>query len=263
MHSDQYILRSRDGGVLTLTLNRPDVLNSCNRGMVNELRQAIVAAGQDDNVRAILLTGAGRAFCAGQDLSEAAPAGGSPAPELSEIVAGYNELILAMRGIAKPIVAAVNGVAAGAGANIALACDFVLAAETASFIQAFIKIGLIPDNGGTYFLPRLVGLPRATAMAMLGDRISAQQAKDWGMIFDCVPPGALMEEAGGVARRLSVQPTRALGLIKRAFNVTYDHDLAAQLAGEAQWQAEAGRTADYREGVRAFQEKRSPNFTGQ
>jgi len=249
--------------MVVLTMNRPDVLNSCNREMVAELRRAFSGAASDASVRAVLLTGAGRAFCAGQDLAEAAPPDGSTPPDFRQIVEGYNELVLAVRRLEKPVVAAVNGVAAGAGANLALACDIVIAADTASFIQAFVKIGLIPDTGGTYFLPRLVGMARATAMAMLGDRISAQQAKDYGLIYDVVPSPALMEEAGGIARRLASQPTRALGLIKRALNATFDNPLAAQLASEARWQAEAARTADYREGVKAFQEKRTPRFAGE
>jgi 2-(1,2-epoxy-1,2-dihydrophenyl)acetyl-CoA isomerase len=259
---NRFILRSVDAGVLTLTLNRPDVLNSCNRGMVTELRQAFEGAGTDATVRAVLLTGAGRAFCAGQDLTEAVPAPGKPAPDIGDIVTGYNGLILAMRRLEKPVVAAVNGVAAGAGANIALAADFVIASTEASFIQAFVKIGLIPDNGGTFFLPRLVGLARATSLAMLGGKVPAQQAKDWGMIHDVAPAESLMEAAGAFARQLAGQPTRALGLIKRAFNSSLGNDLEAQLAVEAKLQREAGRTADHMEGVRAFQEKRAPSYTG-
>ncbi|MFI5249709.1 MAG: enoyl-CoA hydratase-related protein [Gemmatimonadales bacterium] len=259
---NQFILRSVDAGVLTLTMNRPDVLNSCNRGMVTELRQAFEGAGTDAAVRAVLLTGAGRAFCAGQDLAEAVPPPGKPAPDIGDVVVAYNGLILAMRRLEKPVVAAVNGVAAGAGANIALAADFVIASAEASFIQAFVKIGLIPDNGGTFFLPRLVGLARATSLAMLGGKVAAQQAKDWGMIHDVAPAEGLMEAAAAFARQLAAQPTRALGLIKRAFNASLGNDLEAQLAVEAKLQREAGRTADYTEGVRAFQEKRAPSYTG-
>jgi 2-(1,2-epoxy-1,2-dihydrophenyl)acetyl-CoA isomerase len=213
-------------------------------------------------VRAVLLTGAGRAFCAGQDLAEAVPPPGKPAPDIGDVVVAYNGLILAMRRLEKPVVAAVNGVAAGAGANIALAADFVIASAEASFIQAFVKIGLIPDNGGTFFLPRLVGLARATSLAMLGGKVAAQQAKDWGMIHDVAPAEGLMEAAAAFARQLAAQPTRALGLIKRAFNASLGNDLEAQLAVEAKLQREAGRTADYTEGVRAFQEKRAPSYTG-
>lgn len=259
---DQFILRSTDAGVLTITMNRPQVLNSCNRQMVAELRDALAAADANASVRAVLLTGAGRAFCAGQDLAEAVPPDGSPAPDLADIVRGYNALILAIRQLEKPIVAAVNGVAAGAGANIALACDLVVAAENASFIQSFVKIGLVPDNGGTFFLPRLIGLARAASLMMLGGKLTAQQAKDWGMIHDVAPSDSLMDAAGRLARDLATQPTRALGLIKRALNASLSNDLDAQLTLEADLQREAGATADYREGVRAFQEKRSPTFGG-
>lgn len=260
--SDRYVLREVSNGVLTVTMNRPDVLNSCNRAMVAELHRAFVSAAEDDAVRAVVLTATGRAFCAGQDLAEAVPSDGSAPPDLGSIVEGYNALVLAIRRLEKPVIAAVNGVAAGAGANVALACDLVIAAENATFIQAFVKIGLIPDSGGTYVLPRLVGLARATAISMLGERLTAQQAKDWGLIHEVVLPGALVEVSGDLARRLAQQPTRALGLIKRAINASFANDLEAQLALEATLQREAGKTADYREGVRAFQEKRPPSFVG-
>ena len=260
--SDQYIRRDLDRGVLRVTMNRPDVLNSCNREMVRELRDAFEAAGRQTEVRAVLLTGEGRAFCAGQDLAEAVPPNGAPAPEIGGIVAGYNELIRAMRRLEKPVVGAVNGVAAGAGANIALACDIVIAADTASFLQAFVKIGLIPDNGGTFFLPRLVGMARAASHMMLGEKLTAQQALDWGMIYRMVPHAALHDAATALAADLASQPTRGLGLIKRALNASLANDLDAQLDLEAQLQSEAGRTADYVEGVRAFQEKRKPSFAG-
>ena len=258
----RFILSETRDGVLTLTFNRPEVLNSFHQPMTAELAAAVTAAGPDDAVRAVVLTGAGRAFCAGQDLAEAVPPEGQPMPDIGDIVEGYNALILAMRRLEKPIVAAVNGVAAGAGANIALACDFVIAAENASFIQAFAKIGLIPDNGGTFFLPRLVGMARATQLAMLADRLSAQQALDWGMIYRVVLPGELATNAHEFARMLATQPTRGLGLIKRALNAAWDNDLAAQLQLEADLQREAGRTADYLEGVRAFQQKRAAKFVG-
>ena len=257
----EHILRSDAAGVLTLTLNRPAVLNSCNRRMVAELTDAFDDAARDGEVRAVLLTGAGRAFCAGQDLAEAVPVD-APVPDIGDIVEGYNGLVLAVRRLEKPVVAAVNGAAAGAGASLALACDIVLAADTASFIQAFIKIGLIPDTGGTFFLPRLVGLARAAALMMLGSKVTAQQAQDWGMINEVVPAAALMETANGLARNLAAQPTRGLGLIKRALNASLTNDLAQQLDVEATLQREAGWTADYKEGVRAFQEKRPANFLG-
>jgi 2-(1,2-epoxy-1,2-dihydrophenyl)acetyl-CoA isomerase len=259
---DRYVTRNLSGAVLTVTLNRPEVLNSCNQPMVAELASAFGDAATDERVRAVLVTGAGRAFCAGQDLAEAAPPDGSPPPDFGRVVEGYNALILAIRQLEKPVIAAVNGVAAGAGANIALACDIVIAADTASFIQAFIKIGLIPDNGGTFFLPRLIGSARATAAAMLGGKVTAERAKDWGMIHDVEPAATLMDAASALARRLADQPTRGLGLIKRALNASLTNDLVSQLALEAELQREAARTADYREGVRAFQEKRAPNFLG-
>jgi 2-(1,2-epoxy-1,2-dihydrophenyl)acetyl-CoA isomerase len=256
------VLSETRDGVLTLTFNRPDVLNSFNQAMTAEAAAAFDAAAHDDAARAVVITGAGRAFCAGQDLAEAVPAEGTPMPDIGDIVEGYNALILAMRRLEKPVVAAVNGVAAGAGANIALACDFVIAAENASFIQAFSKIGLIPDNGGTFFLPRLVGMARATQLAMLADKLTAQQALEWGMIYRVVPSGDVQTNAFEFARMLATQPTRGLGLIKRALNAAWENDLAAQLALEAELQREAGRTADYLEGVRAFQQKRAPKFVG-
>ena len=260
--TEQSVLRGVSDGVLTLTMNRPEVLNSCNRPMVAALRDGFAAAAADDGVRAVLLTGAGRAFCAGQDLAEVVPPDGGPAPDIGDVVGGYNALILAMRNLEKPVVCAVNGVAAGAGANIALACDLVVAAETASFIQAFAKIGLIPDNGGTFFLPRLVGMARATSLTMLGDRVTATQAEQMGMIYRSVPAASLMDTATELARHLATQPTRGLGLIKRALNASLSNDLAAQLDVEEELQREAGQTADYLEGVRAFQQKRAARFVG-
>jgi 2-(1,2-epoxy-1,2-dihydrophenyl)acetyl-CoA isomerase len=256
------VLSERDGGVALLTLNRPEVLNSFNRKMAVELREAVDAAASDSSIRAILLTGAGRAFCAGQDLSEATPAAGS-SPDLSEIVReSYNPVIRAIRKIEKPVVCAVNGVAAGAGANLALACDIVLASSSASFIQSFAKVGLIPDSGGTFILPRLVGLARATAMTMLGEKIPAAQALEFGMIYKVCEPADLPAAALSVARTLSDLPTRALGLTKRGFNESFANDLDAQLDTEEELQGIAGRTSDFREGVAAFLEKRKPNFTG-
>lgn len=260
--TDSPLLRQQSDGVLTLTLNRPDVLNSCNAAMVAELRGAFADAAGDDAVRAVLLTGAGRAFCAGQDLAEAVPPGAEVLPDIGDIVAGYNVLILAMRALEKPVVCAVNGVAAGAGANIALACDLVIAAENASFLQAFAKIGLIPDNGGTFFLPRLVGMAQATRLTMLAEKVTAAEALQLGMIYRVVPQAELMTAAGDLARHLATQPTRALGLIKRALNASLTNALDAQLDVEMTLQREAGGTFDYREGVRAFQEKRAPGFRG-
>jgi 2-(1,2-epoxy-1,2-dihydrophenyl)acetyl-CoA isomerase len=258
----QHILRNVEAQVLTVTMNRPEVLNSCNRRMAGELRDAFESAGSDDTVRVVLLTGAGRAFCAGQDLAEASPPEGTPPPDFTEIVRGYNALILAIRRLEKPVVAAVNGVAAGAGANLALACDIVIAADTATFIQSFVKIGLVPDTGGTYFLPRLVGFARAASLAMLGGKLPAARAKEWGAIYDVAPAATLMDAAGALSRDLATQPTRAIGFTKRALNESMANTLETQLKLEAELQRVASRTADYKEGVRAFQEKRAPTFSG-
>jgi 2-(1,2-epoxy-1,2-dihydrophenyl)acetyl-CoA isomerase len=258
----EHILYEAEQGVGTITLNRPDVLNSFNRAMAAEVRQALSHAGSDATVRAVLITGAGRAFCAGQDLAEAMPKEG-PAPDLGDIVArGYNPIVRTIRQLDKPVVCAVNGVAAGAGANLAFACDFVLASSEASFIQSFSKIGLVPDTGGTFFLPRLVGMARATALMMLADKVTAQDAVTIGLILRVVEAGKLLDEATALARDLATRPTRGLGLIKRALNASATNGLDEQLALEAQLQAEAGSTADYREGVKAFLEKRAPVFVG-
>jgi 2-(1,2-epoxy-1,2-dihydrophenyl)acetyl-CoA isomerase len=259
----QFVLSEMDSGVLRLTLNRPDVLNSFNREMAVELAGAVNGAAANKEVRALVLTGAGRAFCAGQDLSEATPLPGKPA-NLSEIVRNsYNPVIRAIRKIEKPVVCAVNGVAAGAGANLALACDIVIASTSASFIQSFAKVGLIPDSGGTFFLPRLVGLARATALTMLGEKITAQQALDYGMIYRVCEPDELSGQAGEIGRTLSALPTRALGLTKRGFNLSFGNDLDAQLDVEEELQGAAGDTSDFREGVTAFLEKRKPEFRGE
>ena len=250
-------------GVRTLILDRPDVLNSFNARMADELAEGLGHAAEDDDVRAILLTGNGRAFCAGQDLAEVLPQEGAPHPDLGEVVARqYNPIIRAIRTAEKPVVCAVNGVAAGAGANIAFACDIVIAAQDVCFIQSFAKIGLIPDSGGTFILPRLVGMQRATALAMLGDKLSADVAKQWGLVYDVVPAGVLADRSFDLARRLATMPTRALGLIKRGFNASAANTLDEQLALEEALQREAGRTADYAEGVSAFVEKRTPTYHG-
>ncbi len=249
-------------GVATITLNRPDVLNSFTRSMARELREALERVGADSALRAVVLTGAGRGFCAGQDLAEAAPPG-QPIPDLGDIVrASYNPVIRAIRTLEKPVVCAVNGVAAGAGANLAYACDIVFAASSATFIQSFAKIGVIPDSGGTFILPRIVGLHRATVMTMLCEKMTADQAREWGLVYMVTETDALLETATGTARQLARQPTRALGLIKRGFNKSLGVDLDAQLDYEEELQREAGQSADYREGVAAFLEKRKPVFTG-
>ncbi len=258
----QFITVSHGDGVATITLNRPDVLNSFNRAMATELHGELVAIDADANVRAVLLTGAGRGFCAGQDLAEAMPKDGL-LPDLGDFVrTTWNPIVRAIRTLEKPVICAVNGTAAGAGANLAFACDIVFASSAASFIQSFAKIGVIPDSGGTFILPRLVGLQRATALTMLAEKISAAQALEWGLIYKVTEPTALLETALTTARHLATQPTRALGLIKRAFNRSMGVDLEEQLNYEEELQREAGKTADYAEGVKAFLEKRKPNFTG-
>jgi 2-(1,2-epoxy-1,2-dihydrophenyl)acetyl-CoA isomerase len=257
------IIVERDGGVTKITLNRPSKLNAFNEQMHGELRAALDEAAREEAVRCVLLTGAGRGFCAGQDLADRATAPDAGPPDLgSTLERFYNPLIRRLHLLPKPIVCAVNGVAAGAGANLALACDVVLAARAAVFIQAFSKIGLIPDSGGTFVLPRLVGQARAMALALLGDKVPAEQAEQWGMIWRCVDDEALMPEAEKLAAHLAAQPTRALALTKRALRVSWTNGLDEQLNLERDLQREAGVTEDYREGVAAFMEKRQPQFKG-
>ncbi len=256
------LIVAHDAGVLRLTLNRPDVLNSFTRALARDVVQALGDAAADDAVRAVLLTGAGRGFCAGQDLAEAMPAGDT-IPDLGDFVReAWNPVISAIRHLEKPVVCAVNGVAAGAGANLAFACDIIFAASSATFVQSFAKIGVIPDSGGTFILPRLVGLHRASVMTMLAEKMTAEQAREIGLVYKVVAPEALVETAFATAAHLATQPTCALGLIKRAFNHSLGVDLDAQLAYEEALQREAGRTADYAEGVHAFLQKRAPRFTG-
>jgi 2-(1,2-epoxy-1,2-dihydrophenyl)acetyl-CoA isomerase len=248
-------------GVQVITLNRPDVLNSFHLPMAREVQDALGVAAADDAIRTVLLTGEGRGFCAGQDL--AAVSVDEPKDDLGETVrAQYNPIIRAIRRLEKPVLCAVNGVAAGAGANLAFACDVVFASTEASFIQSFCRIGLIPDSGGTFFLPRLVGLARASGLALLGGKLSAAQAKDWGLVWETCEPAALVPRAMEVATSLATQPTRGFGLTKQAFNESLMNDLDSQLDLEADLQAEAGRTADFAEGVTAFRAKRSPVFRG-
>lgn len=259
----RYIRFETTDAVANITLDRPDVLNSFNRAMARELCEALAQVAADSALRAVLLTGAGRGFCAGQDLAEAMPADGGELPDLGDIVRQtYNPVIRAIRKLEKPVVCAVNGVAAGAGANIALACDIVFAASNASFIQSFTRIGVIPDSGGTFILPRIVGLQRATALTMLAEKVPAQQALDWGMVYEVCEPEQLLETALDTAKHLATQPTVALGLVKRAFNRSLGIDLDEQLDYEEELQREAGRSADYVEGVAAFLEKRKPVFRG-
>ena len=262
--SEPSILLEINEGVALLTLNRPANLNSFNAEMHQQMRDALNQVRKDASVRALVITGAGRGFCAGQDLSDRNVAATSEAPDLGEsIEKRYNPMLRTLRDLPLPIICAVNGVAAGAGANIALACDITLAARSASFIQAFCKIGLIPDSGGTWTLPRLAGMARAKGMALLGDKIPAEQAESWGMIWQCVDDEKLMEETMKLARHLATQPTKGLALIKRAMNASANNTFDEQLDLERDLQRLAGRTEDYREGVAAFMEKRQPSFKGQ
>lgn len=247
-------------GIGRITLNRPEKYNSFTRELALALQSQLDACGEDQHVRVIYLTGAGKAFCAGQDLGEVVAADG---PSLDKILLEHlNPIIERLRGIEKPIVAAVNGVAAGAGANIAIACDIAVAAESASFIQAFSRIGLIPDSGGTFFLPRLVGLQRAAALMMLGEKLSARDAAAMGMIYRTFPDEAFADAAWDIARQLAQLPALALALTKRALNRSLSSDLANQLAIEETLQTAAGQSEDFREGVAAFLEKRAPRFKG-
>ncbi len=256
-----YVVEKNENGVCTLRLNRPDKFNSFIREMALDLQERLDRAAMDDSVRCIVLTGEGRAFCAGQDLAEATDPNG---PELTSIVSEhYNPIILRLRRIEKPIIAAVNGVAAGAGANIALACDIVLATESASFIQAFSKIGLIPDSGGTYYLPRLIGWQRASALMMTGEKVSAKDAEAMGMIYKAIPDAEFTSEVEKLATQMAQMPTKGLGLTKRALNQSLGNSLQQQLDCEDELQSQAGRTHDYAEGTAAFLEKRKPNFKGE
>jgi len=257
------ILVSKDAGVLAVTLNRPDKLNAFNPEMHKLLRQALERARDDAGIRALLISGAGRGFCAGQDLSER-NVGDRAAPiDLSvSLGSNYNPLVRRMRELPKPIVCAVNGVAAGAGANIALACDLVLAARSASFVQSFSKLGLVPDSGGTYFLPRLVGSARAMGLALLAERLSSEEAERWGLIWKAVDDERLVEEATGIAQTLAAGPTKGYGLIKRAIQASAGNSLDAQLDLERDLQRDAGFSEDYREGVAAFIQKRKPQYKG-
>ena len=257
------VLVETDGPVLKVTLNRPDKLNSFNEAMHLALRVAVGRAEAEAGIRAVLLTGAGRGFCAGQDLGDRNVAAGQELDLGATIETFYNPLVRRLRALEKPVVCAVNGVAAGAGANLALACDIVLAARSARFIQAFCRIGLVPDSGGTYFLPRLVGEARARALALTGEAVTAEQALAWGMVWQVIEDERLEAEASALARRLADGPTRGLGLIKRALNASLGNGLDAQLDLERDLQREAGATRDYREGVAAFLAKRPAVFRGE
>ena len=256
------ILVSREEDVTTLILNRPDKLNSFNAAMHAELRDAIAAAAEN-GTRCLVLTGVGRGFCTGQDLADRVQPSGAPPPDLgASLEANYNRLIRLLKSLEMPVIAAVNGVAAGAGANLALACDIVVAARSASFTHSFCQVGWIPDSVGTWTLPRLVGQARAAGLMLLGDKISAEQAEGWGMIWACVDDYSLMTEVMGMARHLARQPTLGLALTKRALAASGGHSLEAQLDLERDLQARAGRSHDYREGIDAFMAKRPPRFEG-
>jgi 2-(1,2-epoxy-1,2-dihydrophenyl)acetyl-CoA isomerase len=245
-----------------IVLNRPDRMNAFNNEMHGALMQALEEAAQDERCRAVLLTGEGRAFCAGQDLSDVTPDGAGSVDLGQTIERFYNPLVRRIRSLPKTVICAVNGVAAGAGANIALACDIVLAARSAKFVQAFAKIGLVPDSGGTFFLPRLIGEARARALAMTAEPLTADLAATWGLIWKAVDDGTLLPEAEALTSHLAAQPTQGLALIKRAFAASASNTLEQQLDLERDLQREAGKTPDYAEGVRAFMEKRQPRFTG-
>ena len=256
------ILVSLEAGVLAVTLNRPDKLNAFNPEMHQLLRKALERARDEAEVRAVLLTGAGRGFCAGQDLAERNVSIDTPLDLSVSLGSYYNPLVRRMRELPKPIVCAVNGVAAGAGANIALACDLVIAARSASFVQSFARLGLVPDSGGTWFLPRLLGSARATGLALLGDKLPAEQAQAWGLIWEVVEDDALASRAMELAKRLAEGPTKGYGLVKKALNAAWGNSLDAQLDLERDLQREAGLTHDYREGVAAFMQKREPQYKG-
>ncbi|MFY9311333.1 MAG: enoyl-CoA hydratase-related protein [Bacteroidia bacterium] len=256
-----FIKTEMDGSVLKISLNRPDKFNSFTREMALQMQAALDKAATDPSVRAVYLTGEGKAFCAGQDLAEAIDING---PGIERIVRDhYNPIVMKLRALEKPVICAVNGVAAGAGANIALACDVVIAGTSVAFIQAFSKIGLVPDNGGSFFLPRIIGFGKASALIMLGDKVSAEDAEKMGMIYRVVDDSKLHEEAMTVAKTLAAMPTRALGMTKLMLNQSMDNDLAQQLECEAEMQIAAANTKDYQEGVNAFLEKRKPVFKGE
>lgn len=261
MNTTDTVLVNLDKGVAKLTFNRPEVFNSFNREMALALQNALDQCADNEAVRTIILTGNGKAFCAGQDLKEVT------SPELNPgfrkiLDEHYAPIVTRLRKIEKPVIAAVNGVAAGAGANIALACDVVIAHEGATFIQAFSKIGLIPDSGGTYFLPRMVGFQRGLALALLGDKVTAKEAMDMGMIYKSVPSAEYEGFVEKIALKLANMPTKALGMIKKAFNASMTNNLEAQLNLEADLQIMASETEDYKEGVSAFIEKRKPTYKG-
>lgn len=256
----QFILKELKEGICKITLNRPEKFNSVCREMALELQEVLDAADVDESIRCIYLTANGKAFCAGQDLAEAIEDNGISLEQI--VTEHYNPIIEKIRTVDKPVVCAVNGIAAGAGANIALACDVVLACERASFIQAFSKIGLIPDSGGTFFLPRLIGFQKASALMMLGEKVSAADAERMGMIYKYFGDENFAQESWLIAQTLASMPTKGIALTKKLLNQSYENDLEAQLAMECDLQIEASATYDYQEGVNAFLEKRKPIFKG-
>ncbi len=260
----QTIRLEREAGVATLTFNRPERLNSFTVAMHGEVRAALDAVAADPSVRCLVLTGAGRGFCAGQDLNDRAVAPSTDAPDLGHsIETYYRPLIVTLRSLPLPVICAINGVAAGAGANLALAGDLVFAARSASFVQSFAKLGLVPDCGGTWVLPRLVGRARALGLALLGDKLTAEQAEQWGLIWRSVDDAQLMPTVNEVARQLAAGPTRGYARTKQAIDAADRLTLEQSLDLERDYQRELGRSADYREGVTAFMDKRVPRFTGQ
>jgi 2-(1,2-epoxy-1,2-dihydrophenyl)acetyl-CoA isomerase len=260
--SEQTILVEQHPGYRIITLNRPDKLNAFNEAMHAALRAAIGEAEADASTRALMITGAGRGFCTGQDLADRLAKPGETVVLGGTLEQHYNPLVRKLRGLPFPVIAAVNGVAAGAGCNIALACDIVIAARSASFIQSFARVGLIPDSGGTWFLPRLVGQARARGLALLAEPLAADKAEAWGLIWKCVDDALLADEARKLCEQFAAAPTQGLALIKRALDASADNTLDAQLDLERDLQREASLTPDYAEGVRAFMEKRKPKFTG-
>lgn len=260
---DAFILSDIDQGVMTITLNRPDRLNSFNDAMHQQLSDCLKQAERDETIRCLLITGAGRGFCAGQDLNDRNVDPSGPAPDLGMSVERfYNPLVRRLAALSKPVICAVNGVAAGAGATLALGCDIVLAARSAKFVMAFSKLGLVPDCGGSWVIPRVTTRARAMGLMLLGDSLSAEQAAQWGMIWQLVDDTELKDTSLALARHLASQPTYGLGLIKKALQLAETNSLDDQLDVERDFQRLAGRSDDYREGVSAFLGKRPPQFSG-